>query len=339
MSEFDFLEFRHLKYVQAIAEAERFTSAASTLHVSQSSLSTQIKQLEGFYGVKIFIRDRDGVTGLTAAGQALLTGAREMLQLRDDTLRIMKALGAGSPAPLRLGFSSLVEKKLLNGIVELTRSLVQDCPITCEGDEIERLEWRVKGGELDGALITLPLEDCADLTISLIERERLVVCLRADDPLAAHEAIPAHQLNDRLALFEYPQAHHRAHVRLLEMLAAVSVVPKQCNPTQNREHIQWMVLQGQCYALIRSDRTLAAGLTTRPIHGADWTIDTALIVRPADNHPALAMLLREIRRRSWQFNCASLPWTESSRGKEKREDRRPNKKSYFGSELPLFEAS
>lgn len=339
MIDFDYLEFRHLKFVQAIADAERFTSAANNLHISQPSLSTTIKQLEEHYDTQIFIRDRDGVAGLTAAGQVLLASAREMLQLREDTLSIMKALDAGAPTPLRVGFSSLVEKKLLQDIVELTESLIPGCKVSSDGDEIENLEARVKCGELDAALITLPLDDCADISSYLVHKERLLVCLRSDDPLAAHDAIPAHELNGRLGLFEYPQVHHRAHVLLLEMLATFGITPKQCHPTQNREHVQWMVQQGQCLALVRSGRPLLQGLTTRPIHGAKWTIDTAIIAKPSDHHPALAMLLREMRRRSWQFHNAFAPKKPPQPVRELPVAARKQKSSILGGGLPLFEAT
>lgn len=338
MSTFDFLEFRHLKYVEAIADAERFTTAANHLHTSQSSLSTQIKQLEEYFNVQIFIRGRDGVAGLTAAGQVLVAGAKELLHLRDETIHIMLALGTGTPPALRIGFSSLVEKKLLHAMVDLVRALMPTSEVKCDVDDLENLELRVRSGELDTALITLPLEDSPEIRTYVVDKEPLVVCMRSDDPLADLEAIPAHELNGRLGLFEYPQVHPRAHTRLLEMLCRFNVTPKECHPTQNREHVQWMVHEGECYALVRRGRTLMSGLTTRPIHGANWTIDTALIARPSAHHPALALLLREIRRRSWQFNCTPVlkkPPTSARYGR----DSRRHKGSPSSAGLPLFEAS
>jgi hypothetical protein len=61
-----------------------------------------------------------------------------------------------------------------------------------------------------------------------------------------------------------------------------------------------MVHQGQCYALFRKGSRLMPGLTCRPIHGIDWTIDTAVILKPKSQHPGLAMLMREVRKRSVQ---------------------------------------
>jgi hypothetical protein len=54
MSVYDHLEFRHLKYILAIVEAGTFTAAAASLHVAQSALSRQIRELEDVLGVQIF---------------------------------------------------------------------------------------------------------------------------------------------------------------------------------------------------------------------------------------------------------------------------------------------
>jgi len=50
--------------------------------------------------------------------------------------------------------------------------------------------------------------------------------------------------------------------------------------------------------LIRKTSRLMPGLTCRPIHGVDWTMDTAVILKPKSQHPALAMFMHEVKRRS-----------------------------------------
>ena len=149
--------------------------------------------------------------------------------------------------------------------------------------------------------MTLPIQHSSDLMTSIVTRERLLVCMRCDDPLAEHEAVPTHLLNHRISLLQYPKVHPVAHARMLELLRAVSITPKPNNPTNNREHIQWMIQEKQCLAFFREGTRLLPGLTLRPVHGADWTIDTALILKPTSQHPALALLLRELRKGSGCF--------------------------------------
>jgi len=306
MSDYDQLEFRHLKFIQAVAEERSFTAAATKVHTTQSNVSTQIGQLEELLDLEIFTRDRDGATP-TPYGEVLIACARDLLQVRQDVIEMLKGLRTGAITPLKLGYSSLIEKRTLGSIIEKARRLFPHCEILSEGDEIQSLEQRVGSGELDGALVTLPIEHNSDLTTCIVEREKLLVCMRSDDPLAEHEAIPSHLLNGRISIFQYPKVHEAAYRRIMELLFGLGITPKASNPTTNRDHIQWMIQEGQCLAFFRSGARLLTGLTMRPIHGADWTIDTALILKPTSQHPALALLLRELRKRTGEIGSFWAP--------------------------------
>jgi len=70
---------RHIRYLQAVAEHQNFTRAAEALHVSQPTLSQQIRQLEDLLQVQLL--DRSGRTvRVTDAGEAYLRHARRALQ-------------------------------------------------------------------------------------------------------------------------------------------------------------------------------------------------------------------------------------------------------------------
>jgi DNA-binding transcriptional LysR family regulator len=346
MSDYDYLELRHLKNILAVALAKHFTEAANTLNLSQSSLSQSIRNLEDHYEIQIFRRDREGYTDLTEVGKIVVAAAEEMLLQRMDLVDILEAFCHGSPSTLKLGFTSLVEKTMLTEVLNLARGVSTACEITTDVDMIRRLEDRVRTGDLDAALVTLPLNDSSDLTTYLVERDRMVVCLRADDPLAQYEAVPGHLLNGKLGLFEYPEVHPEAHHRLLQMLSSLGITPKDCKPTQNREHVQFLVHERTCYSFVRHGRPLMAGLTTRPIHSADWTIDTALICRPEIQHPSLALLLRELRKKAWHLGASFAPKrsifhqeTAPSRRQSKPcSNKKPNRHVGGGS-YPLFASS
>ncbi|MFG2209428.1 transcriptional regulator CynR [Streptomyces sp. NPDC048638] len=73
------LELRHLRYLLAVAQHGNFTRAAEDLHISQPTLSQQIKQLERTLGVQLL--DRTGRTvRLTDAGEAYVHHARRALR-------------------------------------------------------------------------------------------------------------------------------------------------------------------------------------------------------------------------------------------------------------------
>ncbi len=111
------MELRQLKYFVKVADTLNFSEAAKALFVSQSTLSQQIKQLEGELGVQLFTRSSHNV-GLTEAGSELLPYARQTIIDSDlCTARIadLNALAAGT---LNIGvtysFSPILTESLLS---------------------------------------------------------------------------------------------------------------------------------------------------------------------------------------------------------------------------------
>jgi DNA-binding transcriptional LysR family regulator len=293
MSVHEHLEFRHLKYIIAIAEAGTFTAAAQRLHVSQSTLSTQIRDLEDRLGIEIF--DREHGTALTTEGKVLIRYGLQSLQNREHLVLTLQAIHAGTLMPLRLGFTPFVDKALLRSVTELYKEVLIDCEIMPESDDTDELVSRVRQDNLDAAIVTLPiLED--DVQVEVIDREHLVVCMRNDDPLAHYEAVPPEALTEKICIFTYQRHHPAAYTRLVEMFKEVGITPQPCKPTMNIDHVQWMVKEGVCYSLIRAGRPLVNGLVTRPVAAVDWTIDSAFISRTGSQHPALSLFIQELRK-------------------------------------------
>ena len=96
------IEVRLLRYFVAVAETEHVGQAAALLHISQSPLSRQIRQLEDTLGVRLFERVRRGIA-LTGEGRRLLEPARDLLRRVDGFARAAK-LDADAPARLAIGF-------------------------------------------------------------------------------------------------------------------------------------------------------------------------------------------------------------------------------------------
>lgn len=295
MSIYDHLEFRLLKYIVAIAEEGSFTSAALTLPVAQSALSRQIGELEDVYGIHIFDRTHGGAN-LTPTGQALVGFARDLLKTRVEVVDAIQAIEQSTFLPLRLGFCPFVEEKILEMLSQSYRDLFPKGIIRPESGNPDDLLVRLHEGELDAALLTLPL-DTDELCVQKIMHEKLAVCLRKDDPLASKEAISPVDLNGKLSIFCDPRYHPLAHARLLKLLKEQGITPKLSSPTFNVEHIQWMVREGLCYALIREHAQVQDDLTIRRILGVNWTVDSALIYRPDSSHRALPLLIRDLEKR------------------------------------------
>src|SRR6476659_11315903 len=97
------VELRHLRYFVAVAEMENVSRAATQkLHVSQPSLSRQIRDLEEEIGVQLLERRAKSVS-LTEAGRAFLEKARAILKDTDDAVTMVRALAGKRETELHIG--------------------------------------------------------------------------------------------------------------------------------------------------------------------------------------------------------------------------------------------
>jgi DNA-binding transcriptional LysR family regulator len=305
MSVYDHLEFRHLTYIIAVAETGSFTAAAQAVHVAQSAISRQIGEIEDIFHIRIFQRvERKGrgkrkvhrIAKLTVAGESLLGFAHQLLDMRKEVIEVVQGIEQSALRPFRLGFTPFVEPQVLETVTHSYRDLFPRGEIEPESGDTEELVDRLRSGEIDAALVTLPIASDG-FAVQAVMHERLVVCLRKDDPLAQHETLAPEELSGHLGIFSDPRHHPRAHARLLEMLAERGITPRVSNPTFNAEHVQWMVKHRICLALIREREALDAELTTRPIRGVSWTVDSAVVYRLEQRQMALPLLLHELERR------------------------------------------
>ena len=98
------MEMRNLRSFLAVAETSHFTRAARKVHISQSTLSHQIKELEQEIGVPLF--DRGGrKVRLTAAGMILRDHAARAIRTLDEAIPAIAEVGASDSTGLQvLGF-------------------------------------------------------------------------------------------------------------------------------------------------------------------------------------------------------------------------------------------
>ena len=291
---FDLVEFRHLKYIAAIAETSNFTRAAERLFLAQPSLSKQIKDLEDGIGIQIFVRHHDGVR-ITAAGQMIVSYAIEAVKSRNEIIQAARAVHCGEIPPLRIGFSCFVQQDVLRSLSDAYASLFPSCPMQFSGGDPAQILRRMEEKSLDAAVLPLPISG-EQWTVELVASVPLVVCMRTDDPLAQQTEVQPPELAKRLKIFRNPEAHPEAHARLMEMLAEIGIKPEVSCLATTPADIQWMVQSGSGLALIDQKTPLDPSLTTRPIANVNWSADTAFVHPLITEHPALPILIRHLRK-------------------------------------------
>jgi len=246
--------------------------------------------------VDLLGRARKGVK-LTPAAEVLTAGARQIIALRDDVIAAARAKHNVAIAPLRIGFSPFVDRALLQMVCGAYSDLFPGCEIVPKsGDHVELL-LLVEQGLIDAALVTLPAEGMG-LDMQPLAQDRLVVCMKADDPAAKQIEIAPSALVRKLTIFREPRQHPEAHRRLIKMLNEVGVHPDVLSTTGSSDDILWMVKSGFGHALIREGTEVEDGIVTRPVAGVNWIVESVLISKKFPTQKTIPALLRELPRRS-----------------------------------------
>ena len=110
----------HLRYLVAVAEERHVSRAAARLHISQPSLSAQIRYLEEQVGVALFWRHPRGVA-LTPAGEAFLELARTSLAAADAAVEAARGAARGETGRLVVGFIVGTQIELTSRILSAFR--------------------------------------------------------------------------------------------------------------------------------------------------------------------------------------------------------------------------
>ncbi|NJP48189.1 LysR family transcriptional regulator [Actinacidiphila epipremni] len=179
------MDLRQLEYFVAVAEERNFTRAAERVHISQSGVSAQIRQLERELGAELF--DRSGrVARLTVAGKAALEHARAALAAAaavgqavgevTDVIRGRLAVGMVVGCTVTPLFEALAAFRHAHPGVELA--------LTENGSD--RLAADVRDGVLDLALLGAAGEPPQGLRSHVVVREPLVAVVPPGHSLAGH---------------------------------------------------------------------------------------------------------------------------------------------------------
>ncbi|MFO7953323.1 hydrogen peroxide-inducible genes activator [Thioalkalivibrio sp.] len=187
-----------LRYVVAVADALHFGRAAEASHVSQPSLSVAVRKFEDELGVTLFERGR-GEVSVTPAGEQVIAQARRVLaeveQLRSVAVQSQDQLSG----PLRLGAIYTIGPYLLPELIPALRERAPDMPLVIEENYTDRLRERLKQGELDAIIISLPFEESGVVTLPLYD-EPFMAVLPAAHPLKDKDPLRLEDMADATLL-------------------------------------------------------------------------------------------------------------------------------------------
>ncbi|MCI3934488.1 LysR family transcriptional regulator [Streptomyces sp. AN091965] len=197
------MQFQQLLYFVAVAETRHFTRAAERVHVSQPSLSQQVRALEKELGAELFSRARGNIT-LTDAGEALLPLARRILADADTARIEVQELAQLRRGRVRLGATPSVCTGLLPQVLRDFHDRHPGIQLLIEEGGSHDLVRHLARGALDLALVVLPLPSPSPaLTTVELLHEDLVVVSSPDAPGLGATARVADLQSERLVMFRH----------------------------------------------------------------------------------------------------------------------------------------
>lgn len=190
------MNLQDLRYLVAVAEHLHFGRAAEACHVSQPTLSSQIRKLEDGLGVKLLERTNKRVE-LTPVGAQILAHARQALAQAREMEQVAQAARDPLVGPLKLGVIPTLAPYLMPLILKPLRQAYPALTIELWEDQTRHIIDALRSHRLDAALLATP-EAAPEITEIELFREPLLAALPPDHRLAharvIQESAIAHEL-------------------------------------------------------------------------------------------------------------------------------------------------
>lgn len=190
------MEIRVLRYFLEVAREGSITHAAQRLHISQPTLSKQLKDLEGELGKKLFTRSSFSVR-LTEEGMLLRKRAEDILDMVDKTEEEFKAFGAVAGGDIYIGCAESEGIKHLARCIKAVKEQNPGIRVHLYSGDTNDLAGRLEQGLLDFAVIAQAVDLSKYNYLELPWADIWGVVLRRDDPLSAKESLGVEDLLDK----------------------------------------------------------------------------------------------------------------------------------------------
>jgi DNA-binding transcriptional LysR family regulator len=300
------MELRQLEYLVAVAEEASFTRAAGRVHISQSGVSAQVRQLERELGAALVDRSSRAAR-LTDAGTAALPHARAALDAASALRQAVDEVNGLVRGRLTVGMVTACTVPGLFDALAAFRRAHPGVALTLAEDDSAALTRRVRSGTADLALAGLAGAPPRDLGVLPVLTERLVAAVPPGHPLLTGRApVPLAGLARHEVVCMPAGTGIRA--ALDASCAAAGVRLDVTLEASAPGAVADLAARGLGVAVLSESMAAAfPGLCPVPIEGPLVTASLALIWRPPPG-PALRELIARCRR---AFATAPAPAGDS----------------------------
>lgn len=182
------MELRVLEYFLEIAEQGSITAAAKKLHLTQPTLSRQIKELEIELGQDLFVRHSHHVS-LTPEGIVLRQKAQIICEMTEETKRELSKVKEKSVGDIYLGSAETARMHVLSSAIKAFEEDHPKSVVHFVSGNTEDLIERFDSGVLNFIIVASPFLTKKYQSIKLPGRERWVLYVKKDSELAQKEFV------------------------------------------------------------------------------------------------------------------------------------------------------
>ncbi|MBY0407861.1 MAG: LysR family transcriptional regulator [Rickettsiales bacterium] len=240
------MNLRDLQYLTAVAEHLHFGKAAELCHVSQPTLSMQLKKLEEYLGVQLFERSNKHVM-LTPIGHTIVSRAKTLLAEAAAIRQIAQNARDPLSGDVHFGIFPTLAPYFLPGFVPKVKAKLPHINLLLTEEKTPALLHMLEEGKLDCALLALPIRSESLKSVELFS-EPFYLAVPASHVLAARKTIRASDLAKyELLLLE---EGHCLRDQALEVCHAIGIGESNSFRATSLETLRQMVAAGSAITLM-----------------------------------------------------------------------------------------
>ena len=293
---------KQFRYLVALAETLHFRKAAEQCHVSQPTLSGQLKELEERLGVQLVERSQRSQVVLTPVGQTIAERARIVLRDVQDIVDLGKHGQQWLDGTIKLGALPTLGPYLLPHVLPELHQSHPSLKLYVREGMPAPLVRSLEEGDLDLLLFPMPMRE-TDLESTRLFREQLWVVIPGDHPLAAKKQIERSDLSGKTVLALEPG--HRLYEQVADLCREFGAELSHDFEGTSLDTIRLMVGMGMGISFMPTVYVLSEvakdpQVVARPMKSRPPTRTVALAWRRhsarSDEYQALASIIRGILR-------------------------------------------
>ncbi len=216
------MDLRQLSAMVAIADNGSFSAAADALSTVQSNVSAHVKKLERELGCELV----DRASGrLTEAGELVVARSRRVQSELDALLSDVVALTRDVAGTVRIGIIGTTARWLVPQLINVVPQRYPLLRLIFVESTTTRLAAQLGTGQVDLAVLNLPATG-ADLSVTPLFEEDLVLVVPVGDPLAAHREVGLRALEGIPVLLPLAGTAFRADIDAAAAATGTTLTPR-----------------------------------------------------------------------------------------------------------------